>query len=113
VADEMPTLQDVGQQTQEAKRRLVLARADLAEIEVTGVAGGGLVTVIMRGDGEVTGVAFDPAVFDEADAELLGALTLAALSEATEAIRSATREKMAAVSTGLGIGPGADRHPGY
>jgi nucleoid-associated protein EbfC len=113
VADEKPTLQDLMQQAQEAQRRLVLARADLAELEVTGVAGGGLVTVIMSGEGEVTGVAFDPAVFDEADAESLGALTLAALRQATDAIRSATQEKMAAVSAGFGTTPGSDRYPGY
>jgi nucleoid-associated protein EbfC len=113
VADEMPNLQDLMKQTQEAQRRLVLARADLAELEVTGVAGGGLVTVIMRGDGEVTGVAFDAAVFDETDAESLGGLTLDALRQATDAIRSATQEKMAAVSAGFGITPGTGRYPGY
>jgi DNA-binding YbaB/EbfC family protein len=113
VADEMPNLEDLMKRTQEAQRRLVLARADLAELEVAGVAGGGLVTVIMKGDGEVTGVAFDPAVFDEADAESLGALTLAALRQATDAIRSAVQEKMAAVSAGFGITPGADRYQGY
>jgi DNA-binding YbaB/EbfC family protein len=113
VADETPTLQDLVQQAQEAQRRLVLARADLAELEVTGVAGNGLVTVMMRGDGEVTGLAFDPAVFDDTDPESLGALTLAALRQATEAIRSATQEKMAAVSASFGITPGANRYPGY
>lgn len=113
MADETPNLQDLMKQTQEARQRLVLARADLAELEVTGVAGGGLVTVIMRGDGEVTGVAFDPAVFDEADAESLGGLTLAALRQATDEIRSVTQEKMAAVSAGFGITPGTDRYPSY
>jgi DNA-binding YbaB/EbfC family protein len=113
MADEMLTMQDLVKQTQEAQRRLVLAREDLAELEVAGVAGGGLVTVIMRGDGEVTGVAFDPVVFDEADAESLGALTLAALRQATDEIRSAVQEKMAAVSDGLGIAPGADQYPQY
>jgi nucleoid-associated protein EbfC len=113
VAEETPTMQDLVKQTQEVQRRLVLARADLAEMEVTGVAGNGLVTVIMRADGEVTGVAFDPTVFDETDAESLGALTLAALAQATDAIRSAVQEKMAAVSAGFGITPRADRYPGY
>jgi nucleoid-associated protein EbfC len=93
VADETPTPHDLVQQTQEEQRQLVLARADLAELEVVGIAGGGLVTVIMRGDGEVTGVAFDPAVFDEDDARSLGDLTLAALRHAADTIRSVTREQ--------------------
>jgi len=113
VADEMPSVDDLVKQTQEAQRRLVLARADLIEMEASGVAGGGLVRVTMRGDGEVTGVVFDPAVFDDADAESLGALTLAALSQATNEIRSAAQDKMAAVTAGFGFTPGADRHPRY
>jgi nucleoid-associated protein EbfC len=113
VAAEKPTLQDLVKQTQEAQRRLVLARADLAELEVTGVAGNGLVKVVMRGDGEVTGVTFDPAGFEDADAESLAAHTLAALGQATEGIRSATQEKMAAVSAGFGTTPGANRYQGY
>jgi nucleoid-associated protein EbfC len=113
VADERPTLQDLVKQAQEGQRRLALAQADLAELEVTGVAGGGLVTVTMRGDGEVASVAFDPAGFDETDAESLAALTLAALRQATDAIRSAAQEKMAAVSAGFGITPGSGRYPGY
>lgn len=91
MADDMPNLQDLMKRTQGAHRRRVLTRADLAELEVAGVAGSGLVTVIMRGDLEVTGVAFDPAVFDEADAESLADLTLAALRQATDAVRSATQ----------------------
>jgi DNA-binding YbaB/EbfC family protein len=113
VADQVPTLQDLVKQTQEAQRRLALAQTDLAEMEVTGVAGGGLVTVIMRGDGEVTGVEFAPAVFDEADTESLGALTKTALRQATDAIKAATQEKLAAVSAAFGITPGTDRYQGH
>jgi nucleoid-associated protein EbfC len=89
VADETPTVEDLVQRAQEGQQQLVLGRADPSELEVIGVAGGGLVTVVMRGDGEVTGLAFDPAVFDEADAASLGALTLAALRQAADAVRSA------------------------
>ncbi len=101
MAGEPPNLEDLVKQTQEVQRRLVLAQADLAETEVTGTAGGGLVTVTMTGSGEVTRVAFDQAVFDEGDAESLGALTLAVISQATDAIKSLTTEKMAAVSAGF------------
>ena len=94
-------LGDLAKQAQEMRDRLMLARTELAETEVTGTAGGGLVTVTMTGSGEVTRVAFDQAVFDEGDAESLGALTLAAMSQATDAIKSLTMEKMAAVSAGF------------
>ncbi len=95
------TYRDLVEQTQELQRRFALAQADLAETELAGTAGAGLVTVTMRGDGVVTRVAFDPAVFDDGDAESLAALTLAAISQATERVRAVTEEKMAAVSAGL------------
>jgi DNA-binding YbaB/EbfC family protein len=90
------------EQTQELQRRFVLAQADLAETELAGTAGAGLVTVTMRGDGVVTRVAFDQAVFEESDAESLGALTLAAIRQAAEAVKAVSEERMAAVSAGLG-----------
>lgn len=102
MADSPSNYHDLLEQTKELRRRIVLAQADLAETELAGTAGAGLVTVNMRGDGVVTRVAFDPAVFDDGDAESLAALTLAAINRATEAIRAVTEQKMAAVSYGLG-----------
>ena len=101
MATEPFALQDLTRQTQEMRQRLVLAQAELAETEVTGTAGGGLVSVTIRGDGEVTRVAFDQAVFEQGNAESLGALTLTAIRHATDEIKSLTAEKMAAVSAGL------------
>ncbi len=54
MAGDQTTLQDLARQAHELRERLVLVQAELAEMEVTGNAGGGLVTVAMRGDGEVT-----------------------------------------------------------
>jgi nucleoid-associated protein EbfC len=102
VAGKPSTYRDLLEKTQELQRRFVLAQADLAETELAGTAGAGMVTVTMRGDGVVTRVAFDQAVFDEGDAASLGALTLAAIRQAADAVKAVTEEKMAAVSAGLG-----------
>jgi nucleoid-associated protein EbfC len=102
VAGDSPhTFQDVIRQAQDVRERLILAHAELAETEVTGTAGGGLVTVTMRGNGEVTRVVFDQAAIDEGDAGSLAALTLTALRQAADAIKSLTTEKMAKVSGGI------------
>ena len=98
VAGDSLSLRDLMQQAQEMKEQLIYAHGELAEAEVTGTAGGGLVTVTMRGDGEVTRVTFDQAAVDEGDAESLARLTLTAIRHATDAIKSLTTEKMAAVS---------------
>jgi DNA-binding YbaB/EbfC family protein len=106
VAGEPPSLRDLVKQTQEIQRRLVLTQAELAEMEVTRSAGGRLVTVTMRGDGEITRVAFAQAAVDQGDADSLAELTLAAIGQATDAIKSLTTEKMAAVSAGFERGLG-------
>ena len=109
MASESLSLRDLMQHAREMQQQLVFAKAELTETEVIGTAGGGLVTVSMRGDGEVTHVVFDQAAVDEGDAESLARLTLTAIRNATDAVKSVTMEKMAALSSDLrpGIGSGA------
>jgi DNA-binding YbaB/EbfC family protein len=95
------TFQDLMRHAQEMQHELVLAQTELAETEVTGTAGGGLVTVIMRGDGEVTRVAFDQAAVDQGDADALAALTFTAIRNATDTIKSIAADKMASVREGF------------
>jgi nucleoid-associated protein EbfC len=115
VAGTTPDLGDLVSQLKETQQRLVLAQAELAETELTRTAGGGLVSVTMRGNGEVTRVAFDPAVFDESDADSLGALTLAAISQATDAVKAVAAEKVTEASAGLQAAHAAmdTGRPGY
>jgi nucleoid-associated protein EbfC len=101
VAGEALDLRDLAKQAQAMMQRLVFVQAELAEIEVTGTAGGGLVTVTMRGDGEATRLAFDEAALGQGDAESLAALTLAAIGHANEAVKSLITEKMAAATAAL------------
>ena len=109
MAGDQTTLQDVARQARELAERLVLVQAELAEMEVTGSAASGLVTVTMRGDGEVTRVAFDQAALDQGDPESLAALTLTAIRHATDALKSLTADKMAALTAGMeaAMGTGA------
>jgi nucleoid-associated protein EbfC len=97
-----PTLQQLMQQAQKMQQQIATAQAELAEAEVTGTAGGGLVTVTLSGTGEVTAVKIDPKVVDPDDVETLEDLVLAALHNGTEAVRQLTEEKMGPVSGGMG-----------
>jgi DNA-binding YbaB/EbfC family protein len=101
MAGDQATLQDVARQAHELADRLVLLRTELAEMEATGSADGGLVTVTMRGDGEVTRVAFDQAALDQGDPESLAALTLTAIRRATDVLKSLTADKVAALTAGM------------
>jgi len=97
-----PNLQQLMKQAQQMQRKLASAQAELAEAEVTGTAGGGLVTVTASGSGEWRGVHIDASVVDPADVETLEDLVLAALHNAAEAVRELTEEKMGPISGGLG-----------
>jgi hypothetical protein len=89
-------------QAQKMQQQMATAQAELAEAEVTGTSGGGLVTVTMSGTGEVSGVKIDPGAVDPGDVETLEDLVLAAIHNATEAVRELAEEKMGPLNAGLG-----------
>ena len=89
-------------QLMQLQRKLAEAQAALAETEVTGSAGGGLVTVVMTASGEYQSLSIDPKVVDPDDVETLEDLVLAAVKSATEAAKKVMEEKMGPLS-GLGL----------
>ncbi len=97
-----PNLQQLMQQAQKMQQQLADAQAALAEAEVTGTAGGGLVTVTMSGGGEVRAVKIDPKAVDADDVETLEDLVVAAFTAASENMRKLAEEKMGPLAAGLG-----------
>lgn len=97
-----PNLQQLMQQAQKMQQQLAEAQSELASAEVTGTAGGGLVTVTMTGGGEVRSVKIDPKAVDPDDVETLEDLVVAALTAAGENVRTLTEEKMGPLTAGLG-----------
>jgi DNA-binding YbaB/EbfC family protein len=90
-------------QLMQLQRKLAEAQAALAETEVTGTAGGGLVTVTMTASGDVKAVRIDPKAVDPEDVETLEDLLLAAVHNAAEAGRAVTEETMGPLTGGLGL----------
>jgi DNA-binding YbaB/EbfC family protein len=97
-----PNLQQLMKQAQKMQQQMATAQAELAEAELTGTAGGGLVTVTMTGAGEVTSIKIDPKAVDPDDVETLEDLVLVAFHNAAEAVRQLTEEKMGPLTSGLG-----------
>ncbi|HEX2771494.1 MAG TPA: YbaB/EbfC family nucleoid-associated protein [Micromonosporaceae bacterium] len=95
-------MQQMLKQAQKMQQQVAEAQAELAEAEVTGTAGGGLVSVTMSGVGEVKAVKIDPKAVDPDDVETLEDLVVAALHNASEAVRDLTEEKMGPVTGGMG-----------
>jgi DNA-binding YbaB/EbfC family protein len=105
------------EQAQRVQEQLLNAQQELADAEVTGTAGGGLVTATASGQGEITGLLIDPKAIDPADpadtAETVADLVLAAIRDATRAAAELQREKMGPLTEGLGGGlPGLGDLPG-
>ena len=108
-----PNLQQMMQQAQKLQQQMAAAQAELAEAELTGTAGGGLVTVTMAGTGEVTAVKIDPKAVDPDDVETLEDLVTAAIHNAAQAVREFTEEKMGPLASGLGGLGGGLGLPGF
>jgi nucleoid-associated protein EbfC len=108
-----PNLQQLMKQAQKMQQQLAEAQAELAEAEVTGTAGGGLVTVTMTASGDFQAVKIDPKAVDADDVETLEDLVLAAIHNATEAARAMTEAKMGPLSAGMGGLGGGLGLPGF
>jgi DNA-binding YbaB/EbfC family protein len=108
-----PNLQQMMKQAQKMQQQMVAAQAELAEAELTGTAGGGLVTATVKGTGEVVAIKIDPKAVDPDDVETLEDLVVAAVHNAAQAARELTEQKMGPLTSGLGGLGGGLGLPGF
>jgi len=92
-------------QAQQMQASLQQAQEELANIEVNGEAGGGLVTVQMTGRHDVKRVSIDESLMQD-DKEMLEDLLAAAVNDAVRKVEAANQEKMASVTGGMNMPPG-------
>ena len=92
-------------QAQKMQENMQKAQAELAEMEVTGKAGGGMVSVIMNGRHDVKRVSIDDALLEE-DKDMLEDLVAAAINDAVQQVEKTSQEKMAGMMGGMQLPPG-------
>ena len=97
-----PDMAQLLQQAQQMQQQLVAAQEELARTEVTGSAGGGLVTATMTGSGDVTAVTIAPAAVDPDDLETLQDLVVAAIRDAATNAAELQQTTMGPLAGGLG-----------
>jgi DNA-binding YbaB/EbfC family protein len=97
-----PNMQQLMKQAQQMQQQLMSAQAQLAEVEVEGSAGGGLVRATMTGAGELKALVIDPKAIDPDDVETLQDLVVAAVRDAARAAADVTQETMGPLAGGLG-----------
>ncbi|MES1944944.1 hypothetical protein PC39_12536 [Salinisphaera sp. PC39] len=93
------------QQAQAMQGKVQAAQEELANMEITGEAGAGLVKVTMNGKHEVRGVQIDDSVLEE-DREMLEDLVAAAINDAVQRVNRTTQEKMSEITGGMNLPPG-------
>ena len=93
-------------QAQAMQEQLLNAQQELAELQVEGSAGGGLVTATVTGAGELVGLVIKPEAVDPDDTETLADLIVAAVRDATNEAQAVAASKLGPLAGGLGIGGG-------
>jgi nucleoid-associated protein EbfC len=92
-------------QAQQMQDNLKKAQDELAQTEVEGQAGAGLVRVTMTCRHDVRRVVIDPSLLGE-DRDMLEDLVAAAVNDAVRRVEATTQEKMAGLTTGMPMPPG-------
>ena len=93
------------QQAQKMQENLKRAQEELAKLEVTGQAGGGVVSVVMNGRHEVRRVNIDRKLFAD-DPEMAEDLVAAAMNDAVNKVAEASQKQMGDVTGGMNLPPG-------
>jgi DNA-binding YbaB/EbfC family protein len=92
-------------QAQQMQENMQKLQAKIAEMEVEGAAGAGLVKVVMTGKHDVKRVTIDPSLLAD-DKDMLEDLVAAAVNDAVRKVEAMVQEKMSAATAGLPLPPG-------
>lgn len=96
------SLGNIMKQAQKLQADLQKAQEELAHMEVTGQAGGGMVQVTMTGRHDVKRVSIDPSLLQD-DKEMLEDLVAAAFNDAVYQVEKQTKERMSNMTAGMGL----------
>lgn len=92
-------------QAQQMQERMQKSQEELANTEVTGESGAGLVKITMTCNHAVRRVEIDPSLMED-DKEMIEDLVAAAINDSNRRIQETTKEKMAGVTGGMQMPPG-------
>jgi DNA-binding YbaB/EbfC family protein len=98
-------LQQAQKMQEELQKQMAAAQKELEAAEVTGQAGGGMVSVTLSGRHEARRVRIDPALLKD-DPEMLEDLIAAAFNDAVNKVAEMSSVRMAKVTGGINLPPG-------
>jgi nucleoid-associated protein EbfC len=92
-------------QAQQMQESLKKAQAELADLEVTGESGAGMVKVTLNGRHEAKKIAIEPNLLGE-DKDMLEDLLIAAINDAVRKISTRNQETYSGLTAGMNLPPG-------
>ena len=92
-------------QAQQMQADMQKAQEEIANLEVNGESGGGLVKVLMTGKHEVRRVDIDDSLLAD-DKDMLEDLVAAAINDAVHKVEAETQQRMSGMTAGLNLPPG-------
>ncbi len=93
-------------QAQQLQEKMQRAQEEIAALEVTGEAGGGMAKVVMNGRHEVKRVSLDPSIVSADDKDMLEDLIAAAANDAVQKLERVSKDRMSGLMGGLNLPPG-------
>lgn len=96
---------NIMKQAQKMQENLKKAQEEIANMEVDGESGAGMVKVVMTGKHDVKRVTIDPALMKE-DKEMLEDLIAAAINDANRRVEAVSEEKMGGMTSGMDLPAG-------
>jgi len=101
----MKGLGDIMKQAQQMQEQMQKMQDELANLEVQGESGAGMVTIKMTGKHDVKQVSIDDSLMSE-DKEMLEDLLAAAVNDAVRRVEEANKDKLGGMASGLQMPPG-------
>ena len=102
----MKNLGQMMKQAQEMQTRMQQMQDALAEVEVTGQSGAGMVNVTLNGKGEMKRLKLDKSVVDPEDVEVIEDLIMAALNDAKLKVEQHVADETQKLMGGMKLPPG-------
>ncbi|WP_299378704.1 YbaB/EbfC family nucleoid-associated protein [uncultured Kiloniella sp.] len=102
----MKNLAGLMKQAQQMQSKMAEMQEALADLEIEGAAGAGMVKVVMSGKYNLRSIKIDPSLINADDVEVLEDLILAAVNDASSKVEVTTQEKMQDVTGGLNLPAG-------
>ena len=102
----MKNLGQMMKQAQEMQSKIQELQSNLADVEVLGTSGGGLVEITLNGKNELKNISIDPSLLNSDEPEVIEDLIVAAHAAARSKVEENMREEMSKVTGGLNLPPG-------